>query len=226
MILKSPFIKGGKNASGHARYIATRERVELVPDGCPATQKQVQLIDSLTKDFPDAKKLPEYSSYRDSPTKVNASVFITRTLEDNWSDVQQSDIYAEYIATRPRVERVGSHGLFGDEDYVDLKKVTAELQTCEKNVWTHIISLKREDAARLGYNNARTWRNLLRTHRNDIAAAMNTPPNEFRWYAAFHNEGDHPHVHMMAWSAGDASGYLSPVGIQKIKSMLTNDIFR
>ena len=69
--------------------------------------------------------------------------------------------HARYIATRPRVERVGSHGLFGDEDYVDLKKVTAELQICEKNVWTHIISLKREDAARLGYDNARTWRNLL-----------------------------------------------------------------
>ena len=226
LILKSPFIKGGKNASGHARYIATRERVELVPDGRPATQKQAQLIARLTKDFPDAKKLSEHDSYRDSPTKVNASVFITRTLEDNWSDVQQSDIYAEYIATRPRVERIGSHGLFGDEDYVDLKKVTEELQTCEKNVWMHIISLKREDAARLGYDNARTWRNLLRTHRNDIAAAMNIPPNEFRWYAAFHNEGDHPHVHMMAWSAGDAPGYLSPAGIQKIKSMLTNDIFR
>ena len=226
LILKSPFLKGGKNAGGHARYIATRERVELVPDGRPATQKQAQLIDSLTKDFPDAKKLPEYGSYRDSPTKVNASVFITRALEDNWPDVQQSDTYAEYIATRPRVERLGSHGLFGDEDYVDLKKVTSELQTCEKNVWTHIISLKREDAARLGYDNARTWRNLLLAHRNDIAAAMNIPPNEFRWYAAFHDEGDHPHVHMMAWSAGDAPGYLSPVGIEKIKSMLTNDIFR
>ena len=226
LILKSPYIKGGKDAGGHAKYIATRERVELVPDGRLATQKQAQLIDSLTKDFPDAKKLPEYGSYQDSPTKVNASVFITRALEDNWPDVQRSDIYAEYVATRPRVERVGSHGLFGDEDYVDLKKVTAELQTCEKNVWTHIISLKREDAARLGYDNARTWRNLLRTHRNDIAAAMNIPPNEFRWYAAFHDEGDHPHVHMMAWSAGDAPGYLSPAGIQKIKSMLTNDIFR
>lgn len=114
----------------------------------------------------------------------------------------------------------------GDQDYVDLKKVTAELQTREKNVWAHIISLKREDAARLGYDNTRTWRNLIRTHRNDIAAAMNIPPNEFRWYAAFHDEGDHPHVHMMAWFGGSAPGYLSPVGIEKIKSMLTNDIFR
>jgi len=225
LILKSPFIKGGKNASGHAKYIATRERVELVPDGRSATKKQELLIAELTKDFPAAKKLPEYGSYRDAPTKVNASAFISRTLEDHWPDVQQSDIYAQYIATRPRVERVGSHGLFGDEDYVDLDTVTAELQACEKNVWTHIISLKREDAARLGYDNARTWRNLIRTHRNDIAAAMNIPPNEFRWYAAFHDEGGHPHVHMMAWSAGDAPGYLSPVGIEKIKSKLTNDIF-
>ena len=226
LILKSPYIKGGARAVNYAKYIGTRERVELVPDGRPATKKQEQLIASLVKDFPDAKKLPEYSDYHDSPTKVNASAFITQALEDNWDGVQQSNVYAEYIATRPRVERLGSHGLFGDEDYVDLKKVTAELGHCEKNVWTHIVSLKREDAVRLGYDNAGSWRNLLRARRNDIAAAMNIPPNDFRWYAAFHDEGDHPHVHMMAWSAGDAPGYLSPVGIREIKSAVTNDIFR
>ena len=226
LILKSPYIKGGARAVNYAKYIGTRERVELVPDGRPATRKQEQLIASLVKDFPDAKKLPEYSDYHHSPTKVNASVFITQTLEDNWDSVQQSDIYAEYIATRPRVERLGSHGLFGDEDYVDLKKVTAELECCGKNVWTHIVSLKREDATRLGYDNARSWRNLLCAHRNDIAAAMNIPPSDFRWYAAFHDEGDHPHIHMMAWSAGDAPGYLSKVGIRDIKSALTTDIFR
>ena len=226
LILKSPYIKGGARAVNYAKYIGTRERVKLVPDGRPVTKKQEQLITRLVKDFPDTKKLPEYGSYCNSPTKVNASAFIEQALEENLSDVQQSEVYAEYIATRPRVDRLGSHGLFGDEDYVDLKKVTAELQACEKNVWTHIISLKREDAARLGYDNARSWRNLLRAHRNDIAAAMNIPPNDFRWYAAFHDEGDHPHVHMMAWSAGDAPGYLSPVGIREIKSALTNDIFR
>lgn len=128
--------------------------------------------------------------------------------------------YLEYMAERPR-----SHGLFGDEEYVDLKKVVAELKNCEKNVWTHIISLKREDATRLGCDSARTWRNLLRAHRNDIAAAMNIPPNDLRWYAAFHDESDHPHVHMMAWSAGNEPGYLNKAGIEKIKSALTNDIF-
>ena len=226
LILKSPYIKGGARAASYAKYIGTRERVELVPDGRPATKKQEQLIASLVRDFPDVQKLPEYSEYHSSPTKVAASAFITQALEDNWDSTQQSDIYAEYIATRPRVERLGSHGLFGDEDYVDLKSATKELEHCEKNVWTHIVSLKREDAVRLGYDNARAWRNLIRARRNDIAAAMNIPPNDFRWYAAFHDEGDHPHVHMMAWSAGDAPGYLSKVGIRNIKSALTNDIFR
>ena len=129
--------------------------------------------------------------------------------------------YAEYMSERPH-----SHGLFGDEDHVDLKKITAELDACEKNVWAHIVSLKREDAARLGYDNAKAWRDLIRAHRNDIAAAMNIPPNDFRWCAAFHDEGEHPHIHMMAWSAGDAPGYLSKTGIKQIKSDLANDIFR
>lgn len=132
----------------------------------------------------------------------------------------------KYIATRPRVERLGSHGLFGDKDGVELDKAMAELENYKGNVWTHIISLKREDAERLGYDNARAWRNLLRAHRNDIAAAMNIPPQDFCWYAAFHDEGDHPHVHMMAWSTNPSQAYLSQDGIRQIKSKLTNDIFQ
>lgn len=100
------------------------------------------------------------------------------------------------------------------------------LENYTGNVWTHILSLKREDAARLGYDNAAAWRNLIRAHRNDIAAAMKMPPNDFRWYAAFHDEGEHPHIHMMAWFADPKHGYLSKDGIRQIKSKLTNDIFR
>ena len=101
-----------------------------------------------------------------------------------------------------------------------------ELENYTGNVWTHIISLKREDAARLGFDNAAAWRDLLRSHRNDIAAAMKIPPNDFRWYAAFHDEGEHPHVHMMAWSAKSGQAYLSKDGIRQIKSTLTNHIFQ
>lgn len=138
----------------------------------------------------------------------------------------QSQKYAEYIATRPRAERIGEHGLFGDTEHVSLEHAMAELENYDGNVWTHIISLRREDALRLGYDNAAAWRDLLRTHQNDIAAAMKIPPNDFRWYAAFHDEGNHPHVHMMAWSAKPNQAYLSKEGIRKIKSALTNDIFR
>ena len=129
--------------------------------------------------------------------------------------------YMEYMAERPR-----SHGLFGDEDNVDMDAVAKELNEYPGNIWMHVISLKREDAERLGYDPAPPWRNLIRAHRNDIASAMNIPPSDFRWYAAFHDEGGHPHIHMMAWSAKPGQAHLSKGGIAKIKSDLTNDIFK
>ena len=228
LIVKSPYIKcgGGNSAGGYMRYIATRERVELIQDDRSPTRKQEQLIVKLVKDFPEARELDEYADYQEHPNKANASAFISQALEENWSDVQKSDGYMKYIATRPRAERLGSHGLFGDKDGVELDKAMAELESYTGNVWTHIISLKREDAERLGYDNARAWRNLLRAHRNDIAAAMSIPPQDFRWYAAFHDEGNHPHVHVMAWSAKPGQAYLSQDGIRQIKSKLTNDIFQ
>ena len=226
LILKSPYIKSTGGASGYLRYIATRERVELIPDDRPPTRKQEQLIAKLVKDFPDSKTLYEYEVCLAKPTKVNASAFITLALEANWDSIHESEQYMKYIATRPRAERIGAHGLFGDDDSVSLEKAMAELERYSGNVWTHIISLKREDAARLGFDNAAAWRNLIQAHRNDIAAAMKIPPNDFRWYAAFHDEGEHPHIHMMAWSAKTGQAYLSKEGIRQIKSKLINDIFR
>ena len=228
LIVKSPYIKcgAGQSAGGYLEYIATRERVEIIPDDRPPTQKQTQLIAKLVKDFPDAKEMMEYEDYTAHPTKATASALITLALESNWDRVQGMEGYAKYIALRPRAERLGEHGLFGDDDAVDLAAVADELDHYTGNVWTHIISLHREDAERLGYNHAEAWRTLLRTHRNDIAAAMKIPPEDFRWYAAFHDEGNHPHVHMMAWSAKPNQAYLSKDGIRQIKSTLTNQIFR
>ena len=228
LIVKSPYIKcgAGQSAGGYLEYIATRERVEIIPDDRPPTQKQTQLIAKLVKDFPDAKELMEYEDYTAHPTKATASALITLALESNWDRVQGMEGYAKYIALRPRAERLGEHGLFGDDDAVDLAAVADELDRYTGNVWTHIISLHREDAERLGYDHADTWRTLLRTHRNDITAAMKIPPEDFRWYAAFHDEGNHPHVHMMAWSAKLNQAYLSKDGIRQIKSTLTNQIFR
>ena len=228
LIVKSPYIKcnGSQSATGYMKYIATRERVEVLPDDRPPTRKQEQLITKLSKDFPGVKELLEYGDYTQHPTKANASALITLALEENWSKVSSSEGYAKYIATRPRAQRLGDHGLFGDEEGVDLDKAMDELEHYTGNVWTHIISLRREDATRLGYDNAQAWRSLLRTHRNEIAAAMKIPPQNFRWYAAFHDEGNHPHVHMMAWSVKPGQAYLSKDGIKQIKSTLTNQIFK
>ena len=228
LIVKSPYIKcgGSQGADGYMRYIATRERVEIIPDDRPPTRKQEQLITKLTKDFPDVKELLEYEDYVQKPTKANASSLITLALEEHWKQVQQTDGYMKYIATRPRAERLGDHGLFGDADHVDLSEAMSELEHYTGNVWTHIISLHREDAERLGYNNAQAWRALIRARRNDIAAAMHIPPQDFRWYAAFHDEGHHPHVHMMAWSVKPGQAHLNRDGIRSIRSQLTNDIFQ
>ena len=219
LIVKSPYIKcgSGKSAGGYLKYIATRERVEIIPDDRPPTRKQEQLITKMVKDFPDTKELMEYEDYTVHPTKATASAFITLALETNWDKLSSIDGYAGYIALRPRAERLGEHGLFGDDDSVDLNKAMEELDHYTGNVWTHIISLHREDAGRLGYNHAEAWRSLLRAHRNDIAVAMKIPPEDFRWYAAFHDEGNHPHVHMMAWSVKPNQAYLSKDGIRQIK---------
>lgn len=228
LIVKSGYIKpgGSKGAGGYLSYIGTRERVEILPDARPPTRKQEQLIQKLVTDFPSVKGSESYEAFINEPTKFHASQFITQALEENWPEVSSVEGYAKYIANRPRAERVGDHGLFGDEDYVNLADAMAELQNHTGNVWTHIFSLRREDAVRLGYDHADPWRDLLRSKRNDIAAAMNIAPDHLRWYAAFHDEGHHPHVHMMVWSVDPKEGFLSEEGLRQIKSQMTNEIFQ
>jgi len=170
-------------------------------------------------------KLIVKSPYIKSGGKANGYMKYIAT-RDGVEILPAADGYMRYMATRPGTEKRGLHGLFGDADSVDLKAAMVELEVVQGNIWTHIISLRREDASRLGYDNADAWRNLLKTHCNDIAEAMKISPQNFRWYAAFHNEGDHPHVHMMAWSAKPHDGYLNQKGIDKIRSKLTNTIFQ
>ena len=140
-------------------------------------------------------------------------------------DENADSIYMRYIATRPRAEKHGEHGLFGAEDAVDLEKTLGELKAHEGNVWTIIYSLRREDAARLGYDNAAGWRALLRSKQADFAEAMQIPPSQLRWYAAFHDEGEHPHIHMMFWSDDPKYGFLRKDKLLHLQSILTNMIY-
>ena len=206
-------------------YVATRDGVEIIRSTEPVTKKQEQFIKRLLKDFPDAKELFEYSDYLQTPNRGTASAFIAVALDTHLHEVESESGYMSYIAQRPRAEKHGGHGLFSEADVTDLKAAKAELDAHEGKVWTFIFSLRREDAERLGYNKAAVWQNLLKQESAAIAEAMRIRSDDFRWYAAYHDEGHHPHVHMMAWSADPKKGYLTREGIAAMRSKMTNAIF-
>ena len=224
LIQKSGYIKAG-SASGYMKYIATRERVEKLEGSGPVTKGQRQLIENLLRDFPDATELEEYNDYRSAPTTGSASSLISAVLDANAHRLTDRDGYMRYIATRPRVERRGEHGLFSSRP-ASLDATLREVEQHSGNVWTFIWSLRREDAARLGYDCAESWRKLIKAHQVEIAEAMKIPPDRLCWYAAFHDEGHHPHVHAMVWSADPSQGRLTKEGVKMIRSKLTNDIFQ
>ena len=226
LIVKSPYIKAGgkRSAGGYVKYIATREGVERAEDTSrhlPATTEQQQMIDRAIRKHPDCKESHEYEDYRSSPTRGNADAFL-RSVYEQYEDGTRRDVYLRYIDERP-----GSNGLFTDAGVpIVLSQVQDEMNAYQGNIWTHIISMRREDAERLGYNTPEAWTNLLRSQRNMIAQQMKIAPENFRWYAAFHNAGHHPHVHMMAYSADPKEAYLTKKGIETIKSNLAQEIFR
>jgi hypothetical protein len=235
IIFKCPHIKGGTaKAAAHlgnlVSYVATREGVQRIDSekaGQPATEKQIKMVEKLVREFPLSKGSFEYQDYMKTPTQQSASEFITRAIEDNLDQIAKKENYLEYIAKRPRAQRFGSHGLFtGNDDALVLSKVQKEVANHPGVVWLPIISLRREDAARLGYDDAQKWQTLLSSYSVDMAKAMKIPLDQFRWYAAFHDEGTHPHIHMVCYSADGKSGFLTENGIEEIKSGLAKQIFR
>lgn len=222
-----PPTKSGRG--GYARYIATREGVDKIDESkrfAPATKKQKQLIRNILLDFPDAREMLEYEDYQKNSTIGNASEFISRALEDNAVEALDREGYARYIATRPRAERYGSHGLFTDDDVeIQLSKVTEEINAHEGNIWTVILSLRREDAARLGYESGERWRDLLRSQTMTISEHFKIPMEHLRWYAAYHNESHHPHVHLIVYSSDPSEGYLTKQGVADIRFSVAGEIF-
>ena len=235
LIFKCPYIKGGTSSAtahleNYVKYMATRNGVERIDPGrseWPATSKQKKMVEQILRDFPLSRGMFEYEDYAAEPTRANASEFITRALEDNYNQIAKKDNYLKYIATRPRAQRVGSHGLFtGEEDQLVLAQVAEAVAAHPGNVWLPIISLRREDAARLGYDKAEEWKALLSKYAMEMAEAMKIPWEDFRWYAAFHDEAHHPHIHMVCYSADPSKGFLTTQGIAQIKSGLAKEIFR
>lgn len=190
------------------------------------TKEQENFIKKLVKDFPDTLQSLEYEDYKKNPTKYTASECISRGIEENVGQMSGKEIYVKYIAKRPRVEKNGAHGLFSQNDTpIQLEKVAREVAEHNGLVWTMILSLRREDAERLGYDNAQAWKEVLRGNADTLAKKMGIPLIHLKWYAAFHNEGHHPHVHLIAYSIGQEP-YITQAKLKELKSSYANEIFK
>ena len=206
------------------KYIATREGVEVLTGKGPATEKQKAMVAKLLKDFPDVRDSFEYEDYKQAPTLHTASALISAALDSHMQNLQSENGYLRYIATRPGAEKHGAHGLFGRQENTDLTAAMHDLTAHDGNVWTIIYSLHREDAERLGYNNAAAWRKLLVSQQNKFAEAFHIPASALHWYAAYHDADTHPHIHMMVWT--DQETVLKRDAVVKLRSVMTNSIFQ
>ena len=206
------------------KYIATREGVEVLTGKGPTTEKQKEMVAKLLKDFPDVRDSFEYEDYKQAPTLHTASALISAALDSHMQNLQSENGYLKYIATRPGAEKHGAHGLFGRQENTNLTAAMHDLTAHDGNVWTIIYSLHREDAERLGYNNAAAWRKLLVSQQNKFAEAFHIPASALHWYAAYHDADTHPHIHMMVWT--DQETVLKRDAVVKLHSVMTNSIFQ
>ena len=232
IIFTSRYIKNPAraNAGKLVKYMGTREGVEKLPDGFdhrPATKKQIALICDLIKAYPPAWNYPEFVDFRQEQSRGMATEFIDAFIERNADRIDGIKKLVSYMGERPGVERLGKHGLFSQtDDKIDLDTVTEEVSYHEGILWTHVVSLRREDAERLGYNNAHAWKELVRRNALQIAEAHKIEPLQMQWYAAFHNTTHHPHIHLMVYSKDVKQGYLTNKGIEEMRRLFANDIFR
>ena len=233
IIVTSRYIKSGTRKTktkrvNFTKYIATRESVEKRPqNNASVTKNQTQLINDLLVEFPKAKLFLEYEDYTANPTAENASELISTIIERYADVLGNRRNFVGYMAMRPGAEKRGAHGLFNDSDEsIDLNAVADKVANHPGNIWTHVVSLRREDAVRLGYTNSDMWRELVKRHIADIAQAQNIPLVNLKWYAAFHNTTHHPHIHLIVYSTNPKQGYLTKQGIEKIRSVFANDIFQ
>ena len=233
IIVTSRYLKSGTETKrkNYTRYIATRETVEIreqniIDREAPATEKQQKLLSDLLKDFPEAKKYLEYEDYKNDSTVENASELISAIIERNADVIGNRQNFVGYMAMRPGVEKRGSHGLFNDKDEpIILNQAADEIANHPGNIWSHVVSLRREDAIRLGYDNSDRWRDLVKRHISDISEAQRIPLCNLKWYAAFHDTTHHPHIHLLVYSTNAKQGFLTNQGIDKIRSVFANDIF-
>lgn len=231
IIVTSRYLKSGskKNLANYVRYIATREgsvAVKNIDENAPATKNQQELILSLLNDFPDSKDLFEYEDYVKNPTVKNGSALISEVIDRNMDWLTNRENYVGYLANRPGAVKFNTHGLFSQtNEPINLEKVAKEIADHGGNVWTHVVSLRRDDAQKMGYDNLKAWRELVIRQIPSIAKNQKIDLKDLRWYAAFHDKETNPHVHIIVYSQNEREGFLTNHGIEKIRSEFANDIY-
>lgn len=225
--LKSGTAKTKSQRKNYTKYIATRESVEVREQSKKySTENQKKLLNELLNDFPESKKYLEFEDYKNNPTAENASELISIIIERNADVIGNRQNFVGYMAMRPGVEKRGEHGLFNESNEpIVLDQIAEEVANHPGNVWSHIVSLRREDAIRLGYDNSDRWRELVMRHIADIAEQTIIPLCNLKWYGAFHDTTHHPHIHLIVYSTNPKQGFLTKQGIDKIRSVFANDIF-
>ena len=233
LIVTSRYLKSGsgkkKQLYHYVKYIATREGSVPIPNAnetAPATKSQQELISSLLKCFPDSKELFEYEDYIKNPTVKNGSALISVILDRNMDRLTSRENYVGYLANRPGTVKFGSHGLFSQSDEpINLEKVAKDIANHGGNVWTHVVSLRRDNAQAMGYDNLKAWRELVKRQISNIAKNQKIDMANLKWYAAFHDKKTNPHVHIIVYSTNEREGFLTNHGIEKIRSGFANDIY-
>ena len=233
LIVTSRYLKSGsgkrKQLYHYVKYIATREGSVPIPNAnetAPATKSQQELISSLLHDFPDSKELFEYEDYQKNPTIKNGSALISVILDRNMDRLTSRENYVGYLANRPGTVKFGSHGLFSQSDEpINLEKVAKDIANHGGNVWTHVVSLRRDNAQAMGYDNLKAWRELVKRQISNIAKNQKIDMANLKWYAAFHDKKTNPHVHIIVYSTNEREGFLTNHGIEKIRSGFANDIY-
>lgn len=216
--------------SGYLEYIATRDgvikNIEKITNK-PPTTKQLDLMKKLINKHPKIMEYETYKNFEENKSVGSASEFITEVEESYFRSLNRSKEYIEYIAKRPRVVKEGTHGLFTNTDKkIVLEQLKTRIEKHQGNIWTGIISLKREDAHRLGYEDLKSWKILVRSLQNELSKNIKINPVDFEWYAAFHNEAHHPHIHLIMFSKDEKQGYLNKKSIDNIRSAFAKEIFK
>ena len=168
------------------------------------------------------------SRYLKKGSKKNLKNYVKyiATREGAIPMVSERENYVGYLANRPGSVKFNTHGLFSQtNESINLEKVAKEIANHGGNVWTHVVSLRRDDAQKMGYDNLKAWRELVIRQIPSIAKNQKIDLKNLRWYAAFHDKETNPHIHIIVYSQNDREGFLTNHGIEKIRSGFANDIY-